>query len=72
MASWKTTSGAYMQSSFQFVDPNATEHGMLVSVFPYNSGDAFLTGGQTVEIDAYAVPFTNNTWFFGPPVAPEI
>jgi hypothetical protein len=71
MATWKTTNSIYKQYSFQFTNPNATEHSMLVNVFPYIQTDT-LTAGHTIKFDNYAVPFTNNTYFFGAPVAPAI
>ena len=71
MASWKTSNNIYKQYSFQYTNPNATDHGMFVNVFPYDGTDTSVTNAA-IEFDNYAVPFTDNTYYFGAPVAPDI
>lgn len=66
MPTWKTTHGNFKQYSFQYTDPNTTAHGMLVSLFSYDTNRAVVT------LDTYAVPFANNTHWNGAPIAPNI
>ena len=70
MATWKTTNEAYTQTSYQFTDGNQTQHGMIVSILPYD-GTATLASSGVIEINAHSIPFANNTKFLGSPIAPN-
>lgn len=59
--------GARVQTAYQWTNPNATAHGMVVSVLPY---DPAITGAN-YKFSVMQIPFANNT-FYGPPIAPNI